>query len=130
MYNGSSNQPTFSQLQPVIDFTNALYPVQGNPNLKPELANNFSLRYNNFSFQTGDIFFTNFNFTATQNKIVQNTISYPRKFSKAVLAADPSLKSFEGTNLTNYLNADGYYSGTANVVYAKPWAQRKIYPAI
>ena len=125
LYNGSSNQPTFSQLQPVIDFTNALYPVQGNPNLKPELANNFSLRYNNFSFQTGNIFFTNFNFTATQNKIVQNTISYPRKFSKAVLAADPSLKSFEGTNLTNYLNADGYYSGTANVVYAKPWAQRK-----
>ncbi|UOE49484.1 outer membrane beta-barrel protein [Mucilaginibacter sp. SMC90] len=125
LYNGSSNQPTFTQLQPVIDFSNALYPVQGNPNLKPEFANNFSLRYNNFSFQTGNIFFTNFNFTTTQNKIVQNTITYPRKFSQAALAADPSLKNLQSTNLTNYMNADGYYSGTANVVYAKPWAERK-----
>jgi hypothetical protein len=125
LYNGSSNQPTFSQLQPVIDFSNALYPVQGNPNLKPEFANNFNLRYNNFSFQTGNIFFTNFNFTATQNKIVQNTITYPRKFSKSALAADPSLKNLQSTNLTNYLNADGYYTGGANIVYAKPWAERK-----
>ncbi|HWZ05271.1 MAG TPA: outer membrane beta-barrel protein, partial [Mucilaginibacter sp.] len=34
-YNGSSSTPSFSQLQPVIDFSNALYPVEGNPNLKP-----------------------------------------------------------------------------------------------
>ncbi|MEO3402286.1 outer membrane beta-barrel protein [Mucilaginibacter sp. CAU 1740] len=124
-YNGASNQPSFSQLQPVIDFSNALYPVKGNPNLKPEFANNFTLRYNNFSFQTGDIFFTNLNFTATQNKIVQNTITYPRKFSAAALAADPSLKNLQSTNLTTYLNADGYYTGGANITYAKPWAERK-----
>jgi hypothetical protein len=124
-YNGASNQPSFTQLQPVYDFSNATYPVLGNANLKPEFNNNFTLRYNNFSFQTGDVFFTNLNFTSTQNKIVQNVTSYPRSFTAAVLAANPQLAKFQGTNLATYLNSDGYYSGGANVVYAKPWAERK-----
>ncbi|HEX3384195.1 MAG TPA: outer membrane beta-barrel protein, partial [Mucilaginibacter sp.] len=34
-YSGSTTQPTFQQLQPVTDYSNALYPVQGNPDLKP-----------------------------------------------------------------------------------------------
>jgi len=65
-YNGSSSQPSFTQLQPVIDFSNPLYPVQGNPNLKPEFTNNFSIRYNAFSFETGNVLFTNFSFQQIQ----------------------------------------------------------------
>lgn len=117
-YNGSSNQPSFNYLQPVIDFSNPLYPVQGNPNLKPEFNNNFTLRYNKFSFATGDILFTNLTFNQTDNKIVTNSILYPK--------VDPLINAkLQGTYLTQYLNTDGYYTSSLNATYAKPWAKRR-----
>lgn len=108
-YNGSNAAPTFSQLQPVVDFTNATYPVEGNPELKPAFTNNISIRYNNFSFATGNVFFANFTFQKIQNQVVTNTI-----------ASNTSNKIF-----TQYLNADGFYNLTGRVTYAKPWAERK-----
>ncbi|GAC1559569.1 MAG: TonB-dependent receptor [Mucilaginibacter sp.] len=116
-YNGSSSQPSFSQLQPVIDFSNALYPVQGNPNLKPQFTNNFSIRYNNFSFATGNVFFVNFNFQEIQNQVVTNTITFPRRY--------PADRRFANTILTQYLNDNGYYSAVGRLTYAKPWNNRK-----
>ncbi len=116
-YNGSSSSPSFSQLQPTTDFSNALYPVQGNPLLKPQFTNNFSIRYNQFSFATGNILFTNLSFQQINHQVVTNTITYPRKY-----APDPR---FQNTILTKYLNADGYYSASGNFVYAKPWDNRK-----
>ena len=108
-YNGSSSQPSFIQLQPTTDRSNALYPVQGNPDLKPQFSNNFSIRYNKFSFATGNILFANLSFQKIDNQVVTNTISYANKNSI----------------LTQYLNADGYYNITGNFVYAKPWDNRK-----
>jgi hypothetical protein len=116
-YNGSSSQPSFTQLQPIIDFSNALYPVQGNPNLKPQFTNNVSLRFNNFSFTTGNVFFLNFNFQQIQNAIVTNTITFPRRYAR-----DPR---FQNTILTQYQNADGYYNASGRLTYAKPWDNRK-----
>jgi hypothetical protein len=116
-YSGSSNQPTFNQLQPVTDFTSPLYPVQGNPNLYAEFNNNIQARYNRFSFDTGDSFFFNFNFTQTDNKIVTNTVTYPSVYT-------PDTR-FNNAILSQYLNADGYYTSTVGFNYAKPWAQRK-----
>jgi hypothetical protein len=124
-YNGSSNQPAFNQLQPVTDFSNALYPVQGNPNLNPEFTNNISLRYNAFSFQTGNIFLIGLNYTQTDHKIVQNIVSYAPKFDVATLAANPSLKNYQNTTLIKYLNSDGYYTAGFNFLYSKPWSERK-----
>jgi uncharacterized membrane protein YgcG len=116
-YNGSSSQPTFQQLQPVTDFSNALYPVQGNPNLKPEFTNNFSVRYNSFSFDTGNVLFTNLSFSSIQNDVVANTITYPKTYTP-----NPALQN---TILTQYLNANGYYTASGGIVYTKPWDNRK-----
>ncbi|WP_345949862.1 outer membrane beta-barrel protein [Mucilaginibacter sp. PAMB04274] len=124
-YNGSNNQPSYNQLVPVINFSNALYPVQGNPNLNPEFTNSFNLRYNKFSFETGNIFFTNLGFTQTNNKIVTTSTVYPVKFTNAALAANPSLNTFKNTIFSNYMNVDGYYQASGNVLFAKPWAARK-----
>lgn len=107
-YNGSSNQPSFSQLQPVLDKSNAQYPVQGNPDLNPEFTNNVNIRYNQFSFNTGDVLFLNFNYNQTNHKIVTNSIS-----------------NTDGTVLTKYLNADGYYSYGGFFNFTKPWDNRK-----
>jgi Outer membrane protein beta-barrel family/Carboxypeptidase regulatory-like domain len=121
-YSGTSNQPTFSQLQPVTDFSNALYPVQGNPNLKPEFDNVVSIRYNKFSFQTGNVLFTNLSFTQADNKIATDVITVPKS---AALNASPLYHDLQGTILTRYQNVDGYYSANGFVTYAKPWANRK-----
>ncbi|HKB44034.1 MAG TPA: outer membrane beta-barrel protein, partial [Chitinophagaceae bacterium] len=111
------NMPTYSELQPVTDFSSALYPVTGNPDLKPEYNNTFSLRYNKFNFESGNVFFSNFSFVQTDNKIVANTITYPR-----IYTLDSRLA---GTIATDYLNAAGYYSASAFYVFAKPWEKRK-----
>jgi uncharacterized membrane protein YgcG len=116
-YNGSNNQPTYTELNPRLDVSNASYPVQGNPNLKPEFANNISLRYNQFSFGTGNILFTNLSFSQIDNRIVANTTLYPRNYK-----LNPTLNN---AILTSYANADGYYSGQGFFTYAKPWDKRK-----
>jgi hypothetical protein len=124
-YNGASSSPSFNQLQPVIDYSNATYPVQGNPNLKPQYSNNFSVRYNSYSITTGNILFTNLYFTQTSNEVVTNTITYPAKFTQSVLTQNPDLARLQGTNLTQYLNTSGYYTASGQVVFAKPWEERK-----
>ncbi|HZX58032.1 MAG TPA: outer membrane beta-barrel protein [Mucilaginibacter sp.] len=116
-YNGSSSQPSFTQLQPTTDFSNALYPVQGNPKLSPQFTNNFSIRYNNFSFATGNVFFANLSFQQINNQVVTNSITYPKKYKPDT--------SFNNTILTQYLNANGYYSINGSVLYSKPWDNRK-----
>jgi hypothetical protein len=123
-YNGSNAQPSYSQLAPAINFSSPSAPSLGNPNLNPEFTNNVNFRYNKFSFETGNIFFTNLSFTQTNNKIVNNITTY-RNFDPTVLAANQGLKYLQNTNLVSYLNADGYYQGSANVLFSKPWAQRK-----
>jgi outer membrane receptor protein involved in Fe transport len=116
-YSGSSNAPTYSELQPVTDFSNASYPITGNPNLEPEFNNTFSLRYNKFDFASGNVFFSNLSFVQTDNKIVSNTITYPANYTP-----DTRLSN---TIATQYLNTSGYYSASGFYVFAKPFDNRK-----
>jgi len=116
-YSGSSVMPTFSELQPVTDFSSALYPVTGNPDLKPQYNNTFSLRYNKFNFESGNVFFSNLSFIQADNYIAANTITYPHNYA-------PNSK-LAGTIATEYLNATGYSSASAFYVFAKPWEKRK-----
>jgi hypothetical protein len=59
----------------------------------------------------------NLSFTQTDQKIVANTVTYPRNYT-----ADPRLA---GAILTKYQNASGFYNTTAYYAFAKPWAKRK-----
>lgn len=116
-YTGTTNAPTYSELQPVTDFSNASYPVTGNPYLQPEFNNTFSLRYNKFNFESGNVFFSNLSFVQTDNKIVSNTITYPANYT-------PNTK-LSNTIATQYLNADGYYSASGFYVFGKPFDNRR-----
>ena len=116
-YSGSSVMPSYTELQPVTDFSNALYPVVGNPNLKPQYNNTFSLRYNDFNFTSGNVFFSNFAFTQADNYITSNSVYYPANYT-------PNSK-LSNTIATTYSNADGYYSTQAFFVFNKPWDKRK-----
>jgi len=116
-FQGAGSSPAYHQLQPVIDFSNASYPVQGNPDLLPEFNNTFQIRYNKFGDGTGRTFFSTLSFTQTDHKIVVNTVNYPGNY-----IADPKLA---GAILTNYRNASGFYNASAYYVLVGAWARRK-----
>lgn len=116
-FQGTGNAPAYQQLQPVVDLSNAGYPVQGNPDLLPEFNNTFQVRYNKFGDGTGRTFFSTLSFTRTDRKIVINTVNYPANYT-----ADPRLA---GAILTNYQNASGFYNASAYYVLAGSWAKRK-----
>ena len=107
-YNGNTSQPSYSQLQPVTDRSNAQYLITGNPNLKPEFTNTLSMRYNNFDFITGNVFFGNISFSFTKDKIVNN-----------VFQITPVVQE------TKYLNSDGYYTAFGFYNFSKPVQNRK-----
>ncbi|GAA4094861.1 outer membrane beta-barrel protein [Mucilaginibacter panaciglaebae] len=123
-YNGSSTQPSFDQLQPVVDLSSASYPVQGNPDLKQQFTNRVFVRYNSFGLESGNILFLNTSFNQISNYVATRTTTF-RRLSSAVIAADPALKNFSNTTLTRYLNADGYYSASAQALFSKPWDDRR-----
>ncbi|MGZ3874241.1 MAG: outer membrane beta-barrel protein, partial [Mucilaginibacter sp.] len=116
-YSGSASQPTFTQLQPVTDYSNALYPVQGNPDLKPSFTNNLSVYYNYFDFDNGRTLFSNASFSQTQNQVVTNTIIYPANYTPNPL--------LDNSYFTRYLNANGFYTANGYISYNNPWDKRK-----
>lgn len=71
-YRGRTNQPTVSQLQDVIDVSNALQWKTGNPALKQEFSHNVNLSYNKFDILTFRFLAANINFGFTNNKIVNS----------------------------------------------------------
>ncbi|MEO5911297.1 MAG: TonB-dependent receptor [Pelobium sp.] len=112
-YNGRSNQPSYNQLQPITDQSNAQFYVTGNPNLLPEFTNSASIRYNNFDFESGNVLFTNISYNYTQDKIVTNTITNP-------IANDPTV-----LQETRYTNTDGYYTLNGFYAFSKPFQEKK-----
>lgn len=108
-YTGNTSQPSFTQLQPVPDYSNQLYITVGNPDLRPEFTNTFNLRYNNFDFISGNVFFGNLLFSFTNDKIVTNTIP---------------LGAF-GVQETRYLNSNGFFTVSGFYNISKPKQSRK-----
>lgn len=106
-YNGRNNEPSFAQIQPVIDLSNPQFPVVGNPNLKAEFIHSLNLRFNNFNFEKGDVLFTNISVNISQDRVVSNT-----KFNNNIIE-------------THYLNANGFYSINGFYAWSKPLAERK-----
>jgi hypothetical protein len=118
-YNGSNAAPSFSELQPVTDISNPLYPVQGNPDLQPQFTNNVMLRYNSFDFASGNALFTNISYQQISNYITTNSVTYLNQPAGARFA--------NNAVLTQYLNipGNGYNALNGGLVYSKPWEARK-----
>lgn len=107
-YQGNATQPTFSQLQPVLDLSNVQNASQGNPNLKPAINHNLNLSFNNFNFISGKVLFTNFTISTIRNQIVNNTMN-----------------KGAGRQLTMPENVNGYYNLMGFYTFSKPYKNRK-----
>ena len=98
-YRGRTNAPSINQLQDVPDVSNPLQVRTGNPALKQEFINNFSLNYSTFNMMSFRFFTSNFNVGTTGNKIVNSIDS----LNQAVTITKP-------VNLDGVFNVNGFSS--------------------
>jgi hypothetical protein len=99
-YSTSINQPTLTQLQPIIDNTDPLNIYIGNPNLVPEYNHQIRLRFRNFSQFANTSLFGNINLTFTENNIVNST-TINERFIKTVTPVNID-NNFRGTAWASY----------------------------
>ena len=98
-YNGRTGQPSAQQLQPVVDNSNPLNIITGNPNLKQQFIHTFRILYNSFDVVTQKIFFATINANFTDNDIQNSTTYLPNgaQFTRPV--------NLSGTyNINGFLN--------------------------
>lgn len=104
-YRTSTNAPSITQLQNVYDITNPLFISSGNPDLKQEYSNTFSLRYNSTNVAKSVNFFGGLFATLTQNNITNSTFIATRDttLSQGVLLT-------RGSQYSRPVNLQGYRS--------------------
>jgi hypothetical protein len=101
-YNGSTTQPSVSQLQPVEDISDPLNITSGNPNLKQSFTNNLRVTYNTFDPYTMKSFFIFITGRQTFNAIANND-------SIGI-----------GSRKTTYSNVKGVYNLNGNMALGLP----------
>lgn len=113
-YRGDAHQPSFSQLQDVIDSSNLQYRTGGNPNLRPSIYHAFNILYNNFNITSGTVLFTNLSISTIRNQIVNNT----------------SRVGLSGAQMTIPQNVNGYYNVNAFYNLSKSFHNRTFIVAL
>ena len=73
--NGSSSQPSMTNLLPITDNSNPLYITQGNPDLKPSFSFNTQINFHTYNVDKESSFMTNLRFSRTNNSI-SNRVEY------------------------------------------------------
>lgn len=68
-YNGSSSQPSMTNLLAVVDNADPLNISMGNPGLKPSWNNSFDVNYNTYNTTAQRGIMTGFNFSQTSNSV-------------------------------------------------------------
>ncbi len=118
-YRGNTNQPSATQLQPVVDNTNQLSIRTGNPALRQEFTNSVNVSYNKFDFIKMKSIFTFFNISTTSNKIVDSIVNFKPGVQTALNL--PSSVAFNpGAQYRKPINANGTYNIIGNVSFGLP----------
>ncbi|MCW3121132.1 MAG: outer rane beta-barrel protein [Flavipsychrobacter sp.] len=92
-YQGSTKQPTITQIQPFVQNTDPLNITIGNPALKQQFTNKVNFHFNDYRVLSHRYIYANLNFSTIADAI-----------STAQTIAGPVSK-------TQYVNVDGNYSG-------------------
>jgi hypothetical protein len=99
-YRTSTNQPSITQLQPVLDQSNINRQSIGNPDLKRSYVHNLNIRFFSSKILAGKSFFSTLNASTTNNSIVNYDSVLPNR-----------------TILTRPVNVDGAYRINGSVNY-------------
>lgn len=76
-YNFDVQMPTASQILPVVDLTNPLYQITGNPNLDPTKNHNIHLNYNDYDYASKSGFYMYAGFNYYEQQIVASRVFDP-----------------------------------------------------
>lgn len=119
-YRTSTNIPSISQLQDVIDNTNPLFLKTGNPQLRQNYSHNLMSRFGSTNREKGTGFFFVVNGTYTADYIASATI---------IARRDTTLPNgiflFRGTQLSQPVNMDGQISARSFITFSKALAKLK-----
>ena len=99
-YRTSTNQPSITQLQPVLDQSNINRQSIGNPDLKRSYVHNLNIRFFSSKILAGKNFFSTLNASTTNNSIVNYDSVLPNR-----------------TILTKPVNVDGTYRINTSLNY-------------
>ncbi len=106
-YSGTPTEPSFTEIQPLPDYSNPQNPVFGNPNLKPSFQHTITTVYNNYITNSKVNLSANVNTTLYENQIVTNVVQ----------VLQPGIKDYLPE--THYVNMSGAYSVTGNYNISK-----------
>lgn len=118
-YTGRANEPSFSQIQPFTDYSNAntttgiITAVTGNPDLDAQFTHEMRINFRNFDMESGSSISASLTGTVSEDRIVNNRITN----------FDSDLGIVQETR---YINDDGYYQGRAFFNYNKPVFDKKL----
>jgi hypothetical protein len=114
-YRTNVNQPSITQLQDVLDITNAPFYSQGNPDLKPQYSHSLNGAYTFTNTGKGTVFVGNIYAQKSMNYITNATyIVYNRD------SLVGNYKLVRNDQLTKPINLDGYYSLRSFLTFAFP----------
>lgn len=108
-YNARTSQPSISQLQPVVDKSDPLNIVVGNPSLKPTFTQGLRFFYNNYAEERQQAFNAMLNAEYSTNVVVARTVTDPNT----------------GGRTTTYANANGNMSLFGGFMLNQPFRNRK-----
>jgi hypothetical protein len=118
-YRTSTNSPSISQLQNVIDNSNALILSTGNPYLKQAFSQNIGIRYGRSNTEKATNLFLFANAQNTMNYIANvSTI-----FTKDTIISDMAVAA--GTQLNQPINIDGYWNVRTFITFGFPITKLK-----
>lgn len=115
MYRSSTNTPSVSQLQNVINNSNQLFLSTGNADLKQQFSHVISARYTFTNTGKGKSFFANLFLQENNNYIGNATFT-----ASADSVLNSSVTLYKGSQLSKPVNMDGYWSIRSFFTYAMP----------
>ncbi|MCH5220521.1 MAG: TonB-dependent receptor [Muribaculaceae bacterium] len=107
-YRGQTSQPSMTQLQPVIDMSNPLHIVIGNPSLDPSFTHNIRFRFQDFDQKAQRSIMAMVNASVVQNSIVSST----------------TYDYATGSDTTTYRNVNGAWSAMGGLMFSAPLRNR------
>lgn len=107
-YQGTTNEPTTTQLYDGIYSYNGLNTTSGNPNLKPSFSNNVRVRYRNSNPEKASFMMLFANFNHTSNAIVSTS----------------NINVKTGGRDASYANVNGNMNGNTRFIFNRPFRNR------
>ncbi len=114
-YRTSTNPPSISQLQNVVNNSNPLRISAGNPDLEQEYSHNLFMRYQSSNTDKSSTFFVLLGGGITNNNIANSVLIAERD---TVILNDIQLR--QGAQFTRPVNLDGAWNIRSFVTYGKP----------